>query len=153
PNQPDAVKLLFRYSQEEPVYQERPMLRGDSDTEWVYVFPAVEVHSGFYYKITGGDNETKEYQVQARSSPALTGFEVHYKHRPYLRQPEETKYDPNLVGWRGTEVTLLAKTNRVVKEGSLRLEGAKSKAVLPAERVESNEQALLCRFILAEEGV
>src|SRR5262249_44958997 len=47
----------------------------------------------------------------------------------------------------------LAKTNRVVKEGSLRLEGAKSKAVLPAERVESNEQALLFRFILAEEGV
>jgi hypothetical protein len=152
PNHADAVKLVFRYSQDEPIYQERPLLRGDSDNEWVYVFPAVEVHSGFFYKITGGDNQTDEFQIQARSSPALTGFEVHYKHRPYLRQPEEMKHDPNLVGWRGTEVMLLAKTNRVVKEGSLRLEGAKSKVVLPSERVESNEQALLFRFILAEEG-
>jgi hypothetical protein len=150
PDQPDAIRLQFRYSQNEPVYQER-VLTGVGNGDWGYLLPGSEVQNGFFYKIKGGDFETKEYQVQARSSPVITGFKVTYKHRPYLQRPEETKSDPNLIGWRGTEVTLVAKTNRVVKEGRLTVE-APEKGTFTSERVEEDDHALRFRFILVKAG-
>jgi hypothetical protein len=151
PDQPDAIRLQFRYSQNEPVYQERILSRGISDGDWSYLLPGSEVQNGFYYRITGGDFTTPEYQVQARSSPVITGFSVTYKHRPYLQRPPETKTDPNLVGWRGTEVTLVAKTNRAVREGRLTVE-TPDKGMFTSERVEEDDHALCFRFILVKAG-
>jgi hypothetical protein len=151
PDQPDAIRLQFRYSQSEPVYQERVLSRGISDSDWGYLLPGSEVQNGFFYKIKGGDFTTPEYQVQARSSPVITGFSVTYKHRPYLQRPPETKSDPNLIGWRGTEVTLVAKTNRTVKEGRLTVE-TPEKGTFASERVEEDDHALRFRFILVKAG-
>jgi hypothetical protein len=154
PDAPDAMKLLFRYNQAEPVYQEKLLTRGDGPGEWTYRLPAVEVQTGFFYKITGGDFQTPEHQVQVRSSPLLTRFHVSYKHRPYLRkffkQEDETSADPNLRGWRGTEVTLTAHTNRVVKEGRVVLDGAKE--LIPSEVVPDSPEAMRFRFVLEKEG-
>lgn len=150
PDQADAIRLQFRYSQSEP-YQERVLSRVTTDTEWGYLLPGSEVQNGFFYKITGGDFTTEEYQVTARSTPLITGFTVTYKHRPYLQQPDETKTDPNLVGWRGTEVTLLARTNRVVKDGRLIVE-VPDKGTFKAEHVEGDDHALRFRFILVKPG-
>ena len=54
---------------------------------------------------------------QVRSSPLIEGFEVVYHFRPYLRFRDQTATNPNLEGLRGTEVTLTARTNRIVRDG------------------------------------
>ena len=84
-----------------------------------------EVHTGFFYKVAGGDAETPEYYVRVRSNPLLTGVEVKYHYRPYLHWPDRTTQDPNLKDLRGTEVGLVVHTNRQVREGRIVIEGEK----------------------------
>ncbi|HMC63838.1 MAG TPA: hypothetical protein VKI65_02760, partial [Gemmataceae bacterium] len=107
PNKPDALKLLFRYSQNDPAYEELRLERGDTAREWVARVPEFQVHNGFWYKVTGGDAETAEHRIQIRSAPLLTSFEVTYHFRPYVRRPDFPTADPNLQGLRGTAVTLV----------------------------------------------
>jgi collagen type III alpha len=159
PEAGDAMKLLFRYSETEPVYQERVLSQGDTRGEWTYRLPAVEVNTGFFYKIVGGDFVTPEYRVNVRSGPLLTKFDVKYQHRPYLRKffkkEFETSEDPNLRGWRGTEVTLTAHTNRVVKEGRLFIDGGKDQApvAVASEAVPESPYDMRFRFVLEKEGL
>src|SRR5262249_45308195 len=72
PDQADAIRLQFRYSQTEPVYQERVLSQLTSDTDWGYLLPGSEVQNGFFYRIAGGDYTTPEYQVTTRSTPLIT---------------------------------------------------------------------------------
>ncbi|MBY0524967.1 MAG: hypothetical protein K2R98_16295 [Gemmataceae bacterium] len=123
PNKPDALRLLFRYNADEPVWLERRLERGDSDQEWTYRLAAFEVQNGFWYKIAGGDFETAEHHVAVRSSPLVTGFDVRYKYRPYLVKRDQVSKDPNIEAMRGTEVTVLAHTNRTLQSGELKIEG------------------------------
>ncbi len=148
PRKPDALKLHFRYNQTDPA-EERPLKRGDSSGEWEITIPAAQVHNGFWYKVTGGDAETPEYRVQVRSTPLLTGFEVTYHYRTYLGWRPETSHDPNLRAPRGTEVTLLARTNRMVKEGQLIIG---DEPVIAAERVAEDPQALRFRLVLDKDA-
>src|SRR5439155_4827967 len=101
---------------------------------------AAEVQNGFWYQVAGGDATTPEYRVQVRSTPLLTGFDVTYHYRPYLNWPDRTTHDQNLQDLRGTEVTLLARTNRMVQEGQLEIDG--QKGLIPAELVREDPQAL-----------
>lgn len=158
PEAGDATKLLFRYSETEPIYQERVLSQGDVPGEWVYRLPAVEVNTGFFYRIAGGDFVTPEYRVTVRSGPLLTKFDVKYQHRPYLRKffkkDFETSDDPNLRGWRGTEVTLTAHTNRVVKEGRLLIDGGKEQPITVASEVApESPDAMRFRFVLEKDGL
>jgi hypothetical protein len=124
PNKANAVRLLFRYNQSEPAYLERRLEPGDSDRVWEYRLPSSEVQNGFWYKIAGGDVETPEYRVDVRSNPLVTGFEVRYHYRPYLCQADQVTTDPNLHAVRGTEVTLLVRTNRKLNGGELVIHSA-----------------------------
>src|SRR5262249_29256749 len=123
PNRPDAVRLLIRRSQDDPVYQERRLERGDTDREWVYRLPGFDLQTGFWYKVAGGDVETGEYRVQVRSNPLITAWELKYRFRPYLCRPSEVTDKQDIEAPRGTEITVRARTNRTPKEGFLQLEG------------------------------
>jgi hypothetical protein len=146
---PDALRLQYRYNPSDP-YEERLLTRGDSEREWGTLVPAAEVHNGFWYRVAGGDDHTPEYRVQVRSSPLLTGFDVTYHYRPYLGWHDRVSRDPNLQELRGTQVTLVAHTNRTVKDGQLIITGDKQ---LPAEPVPDDPQALRFRMVLEKDGV
>jgi collagen type III alpha len=164
-NKPDALKLLFRYQQDDP-YEERP-LQKDTPREWSVSLQAFQVQNGFWYKITGGDFQTDEHHVTVRSTPLVTGSEVSYHYRPYLDRPDETSPDPNLRAPRGTEVTLTAHTNRVLqakagaenaprlafaKDCRLELQLGNGKQNVPAEVVPDDPQALRFHFVIDESG-
>src|SRR5262249_28660665 len=124
PNQPDSVRLHYRYNQDDP-YVQQP-LEQDADGDWVTTLLADQVHNGFWYKITGGDASTPEYQVRVRSLAQVMRFDVTYKFRPYRKEadltvsyPNEISTQPHLRALRGTEVTLLARTNRELKEARI----------------------------------
>lgn len=147
PNKADAVRLLFRYNPSDP-YQERALERGDDAHDWATTVPAAQVRNGFWYKVAGGDAETPEYRVQVRSAPLLTGFDVTYHYRPYLAWRDETNHDPNLRGPRGTDVVLVARTNRHVRDGQISLDG---EAPVPSERVPDDPQALRFKLVLEKD--
>src|SRR5262249_1190239 len=102
PSKPDALRILYRYGPKDP-YEERLLQRAGSTYEWGTTILAAEVHNGFWYRIAGGDSQTPEYRVAVRSVPLVTGFEVTYHYRPYLRRPDRMSRDPNLEDLRGTE--------------------------------------------------
>jgi hypothetical protein len=150
PGKPDAVKLHFRHQATDP-YEERLLERGESRREWITMVPAFEVHNGFWYKITGGDAATPEYRVQVRSTPLLTSFDVKYHYRPYLLKADETTHDPNLEALRGTEVTLLAHTNRRIRDGHLDITSPdknQDKITIPAELVPEDPQILRFHWVM-----
>jgi len=124
PNKPDAVRLLIRRSQDDPVYQERRFERGDTDREWVYRLPGFDLQNGFWYKVAGGDVETAEHRIQVRSSPLITAWEIKYHYRPYLCRPDEVTDKQDIEALRGTEITVRARTNRTPKRGVLHIDGA-----------------------------
>lgn len=148
PGQPDALRLLYRHHATDG-YEEKPLERGDSAQHWVATLPASQVQNGFWYRIAGGDAETPEYRIQVRTVPLLTGFQVTYRYRPYLGWPEQTTPNANLEGHRGTEVTLIARTNRTVKEGQLLLDNAQP---LPAELLAEDRAAMQFKLILEKDG-
>jgi hypothetical protein len=148
PSSSEALKLLYRYNPSDP-YQTRLLERGDSSRQWFTNLLAPEVHNGFCYKVAGGDAETPEYRVQVRSTPLLTGFDVTYHYRPYLGWPDRTTHEQNLQDLRGTEVTLLARTNRTVKDGHL---GIDNQQPFAGELVPDDPQALRFHLRLESEG-
>jgi hypothetical protein len=145
-----ALKLLFRYHEDEP-YQERMLERGDSDREWQTRMPPSMVHSDFFYKVVGGHAETPEYQVRIEPPPLLSGhYDVTYRY-PYLGSKPETfvgQSDGNLRAVQGTQVTLVAYTNSPVKQGYLEGAGGDRLAeVLPRH----DPQAMTFHFTLDRE--
>jgi hypothetical protein len=148
PHQPDAVKLLYRYTQTDP-YEERPLEAGDSHREWNTTMLSAEVHNGFWYKFTGGDAETPEYHVQTRSAPLVTSVDVTYHYRPYLQWKDRHTHDPNLQALQGTEVSLVVHTNRQLREGSLNISGRPS---MPGLLAASDPQTLRFRLVLEKDG-
>jgi hypothetical protein len=145
---PEALKLLYRYNLGDP-YQTRPLERGESSREWFTSLLASEVHNGLWYRMAGGDTQTPEYHVQVRSTPLFTGFDVTYHYRPYLSWPDRVTHDQNLQDLRGTEVTLLAHTNRSVSAGQLVVEGDKP---IAGELVQEDPQALRFRLRLEKDN-
>jgi hypothetical protein len=156
-NQPDSIRLHYRYNPADP-YLEQP-LEADLDGVWTTTLLADQVQAGVWYKISGGDTETPEYQVRVRSQAQVTGFEVRYHYRPYLHRsdqialyPNEDAAAPHLNGPRGTEVTLTAQANRPVKEGWLEMEMAGRKKTVPGELRAGEADKLQYRFPLEESG-
>src|SRR5262249_30607902 len=150
PNKPDALKLLFRYHRNDPGYEEVRLERGENGREWIGRVPGFLVKDGFWYKVAGGGAETAEHRIDVRSSPLVTSFEVTYHFRPYLRRPDTTTTDPNLQGLRGTQVTILARTNRNVKEGQLLFDGKPQP--IPAELVPDQPAVLRFPLTLEKDG-
>ena len=56
---------------------------------------ADQVQGGLWYKISGGDVQTPEYQVRVRSQAQVTGFDVAYHYRPYRNRKDRVVHYPN----------------------------------------------------------
>jgi hypothetical protein len=117
PKKADALKLLLRYHDDEP-YQERPLVP-DSGREWSVSVPAIDVQSGFWYRITGGDAATPEYRVRVRSTPLITDLLATYQFPAYTARPEAVRRERKLEGLYGTRVVLKVRTNRELKDAGL----------------------------------
>jgi hypothetical protein len=155
-NKTDSLRLKFRYSADEPVYQERTLEPTSGTREWGLRLPAFEVKNGFWYRIAGGDAETPEYRVEVRSTPLLTRFEVKYHYRPYLHRKDRKDTAPDLTDLRGTEVTLTAFTNRQVKDGVLNFQTFEGEEPLPpiqADLLPNHPDALRFRFVLERDAL
>src|SRR5579884_2748601 len=157
PKGADAVKLLYRYEEGDPWLERR--LVQESSGDWTTSLSAIEVKNGFWYKITGGDAATEEYQVSVRAAAAITDFLATYHFRPYVARVDEVRRERELKALRGTEVLLHVRTNRTLREGRLEFESngraeivKPSVTFVPAE-VDANEPStFLVRFVINEDG-
>jgi len=151
--QTDAVRFLYRHHQTD-TYEERPMERGETARDWVITIPAFEVHNGFWYKVLGTEAATDEFHIEVRSAPAFNEFEINYHPHPYLRLRDETvkTHQPDLKGIRGTEVSILARTNRKVRieESGILIAGQKD--TVKAEPVPNDPQAMRFHLVLDKDG-
>lgn len=150
-NRPDSARLLYRYHQEDPP-EAKPLERDGN--QWVTQMPAFQVHSGFWYRIAAGDNETPEHHVQVRATPLISEILVTYHFRTYLAWPDVTTREPNLEAPRGTEVTLLVRTNRLVREGKIDYTSEQGTTPIAGEPVGKDDpQALRFKFTLDPSGI
>jgi len=150
----DAIRLRLRYNPDDAVWEEKRFEATDKARLWSLRLPSAQVRTGFEYQVVGGDAETAVYKVSVRAKPLVTDFEVRYRYRPYLRFQDDVRNDPNLQAVRGTEVTILAKTNRAVAGGVLRLtpHGGQPMPEIAAERVADRSDTLKYTLTLERDG-
>jgi collagen type III alpha len=155
-NRPDSPRLLFRYQQTEPF--ETVPLKLEADRQWAAMVLGDRVQNGFWYKVAAGDAETREYRVNARSTPLVEKYDVQYHYRPYLHYTDDTSHDPNLKALEGTDVTLVAHTNRTVQDangkvkGKLDLKVGEIPGAILAEPVPDDPKAMQFKLTLKENG-
>jgi hypothetical protein len=152
---PDAesagrVRLLVRHNPAATDYDELPLEQAGGAREWAVRVPPSVVQNGFWYKVAGGDGLTPEYRVTVRSRPLFTEYEARYEYPAYTRIQPDTGHGPRLEAYKGTVVTLTAKTNRPVKRGWLQLDGQPD--TVPGDVVGENKDALRFRLTLNESG-
>jgi hypothetical protein len=149
----DKVRLLVRHNRADPNYEELPMVPapGATNRDFELRVPDYLVQNGFWYKVAGGDDVTPEYKVTVRSLPMFTGdFAATYVYPKYLRRATETANDPVIRAYRGTTVTLIARTNREVRDGLMTIEPGGTRVVgTPAA---GKPDSLRFEFKLAESG-
>ena len=156
---PDCVRALIRYSATDAVYEELPLERGANKHDWNVQIPSHLVQNGFWYKVAAGDGETAEYRVNVRTLPQFLGFETTYEYPAYLRMPPATVPEnssnpsPDLSGYRGTKVTLTARTNREVRDGQMQvlMPGLPPQSIL-GERLAGRPDSLRFALTLRETG-
>jgi hypothetical protein len=117
----DAARVRIRYSSDDPNWEERQLEPTDRNSEWALRLPPTDVRNGFEYQIVAGDAESPIYRISTKAQALITEFEIRYRYPAYLNFADDVRTDPNLQAVCGTEVTIQAKTNRVVKAGILRL--------------------------------
>lgn len=149
PRSSDALRLQYRYEEGEH-YLER-FLRPDAGSEWTTTIPGDDVRNGFWYRIAGGDAVTREHRVSVRAAPFVTDFWATYHFRPYVSRIDEVRKERELKELRGTEVTLRARTNRIVQAARLEWEGATPKTI-PARVVTNDPQVFEVKLVLDESG-
>lgn len=151
PKGPEAVRLLYRY--EENDSQERLLQPVEgTDRDWEITLPAADVRNGFWYRITAGDGSTPEYRIAVRAAPALTEFRATYHFRPYVARIDELSHERDLKALRGTEVLLRVRTNRGVQSARFEWEGKDGPQSIPAQLEPGNPQSFQVRRVLDEDG-
>src|SRR5262249_22295783 len=119
PKAKDAPCLLFRYDPSEP-YTQRYLQADESSREWAATISPPDVRNGFWYLVSAGDAVTPEYRISARAALNIIEFETTYRYRPYVGKPQRTEWKTRKIeAHEGTEVTVLARTNREVAGGWL----------------------------------
>jgi hypothetical protein len=152
PRKADALKLLFRYREDEP-YQERPLVP-DSGREWSVSVPAIDVQSGFWYRVAGGDAVTPEYRVRVRSTPLVTDFLATYQFPAYTARPEVVRRERKLEALVGTRVVLKVRTNRELKDAGLDFDrkNNEGREKVPGERLADEPTAFRVVLPLEQSG-
>jgi collagen type III alpha len=155
--QPGAPRLLYRYQASDP--HVALALDETLDGTWTATLLGDQVQNGFWYKIAAGDTETSEYQVKVQSLPQATRFEATYRYRPYRKLadakvvfPNEHAVIPRLKEYRGTEVTLVVRTNRELREARVEVESNGVKQELFGEIGPADPKALSVKLTLEHRG-
>jgi hypothetical protein len=157
-NEPGAPALLYRY-QPGDKFVVQP-LQQDPNGHWMTrLLPDQVGSTGFWYKVAAGDAETPIYQISVRSQPLVQRYEITYQYRPYLNLPAEKVVFPNqhaalpfIKRHRGTEVTLVVRTNRTLRQGGVLLATGKSKKDLPTAVLKDDPQAFRSQWTLEQSG-
>ncbi len=155
--QPGAPSVLYRYQQADPFV---PLaLEETPDGTWNAGMSGDQVQNGFWYKVAAGDAETPEYQVRVQSLAQATRFEVTYHYRAYRRLaddrvifPNEQAVIPRLRDFRGTEVTLIVRTNRELRQAHIEVDSDNTKHDLQAEILADDPKALRFHMVLEKRG-
>ncbi|MGL4423589.1 MAG: hypothetical protein ACRCZF_23230, partial [Gemmataceae bacterium] len=147
----DRVRVKLRYQPDADSYEEVDLQPGDSNRDWEAKLPDHLVQNGFWYHIVGGDGQTPEHRLQVRSRPLIQRDSVRYEYPNYLRLNPEVTTEPQLEGFRGTQVTLEASTNRSLARGEMYLQG--QPVSIPAEIVGEKKETLRFRITLRENGL
>jgi hypothetical protein len=147
---PRAPMLHLRYS-EKGSWALFPMEQ-DGDGDWTVTVPDNRVLNGFYYRVTGGDAQTPIHHIRVEATALVRQIEVTYHYPAFLRVGDRTSDQPNLEGVRGTEVELIVRTNRPVKEGGLEMELAGEKKSLKGELLADDPEAFRCKLTMALSG-
>lgn len=157
PGDADEVRLKLRYHPTDADWEVRPLESTDRAGEWTVRVPSAQVRTGFEFQVVGGDAETAVHRVRVRTKPLITDFAITYHYRAYLRRPDDgPRSDPNIEDIRGTVVTLLARTNRTAKEGTLTFAPAEPTAprmIVTGTPAAGQPDTLKFQFTLKESGV
>jgi collagen type III alpha len=157
-NQPGAPALLYRYQPGDKFVTQA--LQQEGNGRWITrMLPDQVGSTGFWYKVTAGDATTPVYQVSVRAQPLVLRYEIAYKYRPYLHLPPETVIFPNhqaalpfIQRHRGTEVSVVVRTNRPLQDGGVKLVTGKLKKDLRTEILTNDPQAFQCQWTLEQSG-
>lgn len=148
---PQKVRLLIRHNLADPNYDELPMVQGDTTRDWELRVPDHLGQNDFWYKVAAGDAETEEHKVTVRSLPMFSEFQATYEYPKYLRRKNETANDSVIRAYRGTTVTLIAKTNReAVRDGLMVIEPGNARVA--GTPVPGKPDSLQFVFKLTESG-
>jgi collagen type III alpha len=150
PNEPNRLRVLLRYNPADPNPEVVPLEPAGSNRDWRVQIPNSLVQNGFWYRIVGGDASTPEYRVQVRSRPLFTGYEVRYEYPEYLRLLPEVVPSPQIQAYRGTQITLTARTNRELVSGKMVING--KEPGIPGVVVGDNRDTLRFTFTVMEAG-
>ncbi|MCZ2340922.1 MAG: hypothetical protein LC104_03895, partial [Bacteroidales bacterium] len=118
PESPERVRLQYRHNLAAE-YEEYPLTVAATHREWSAQLPDYIIQNGFSYRIAAGDAVTPEYRVSVRTRPQFTSYEVLYTFPDYLRMQPEIGHEPRIEAYRGTQVTLIATTNRELRVAKL----------------------------------
>ncbi len=151
PHGPDAVRLLYRYGEDDP-WLERPMTE-EARREFSVSVSATEVQSGFWYKSAGGDFETEVHRIGVRATPHVAEFQATYHFPKYAAVPKETRRERTLRAVKGSEVVVWALTNRTVKDARLDFDGKAGRQAFAGQRVPGDLQAFQVHMPLKESGL
>jgi hypothetical protein len=153
-NQPGAPRVQFRYSDQEAYDDKAFVALSEINGEWTATLPMDRVKSGILYRITAGDAVSDEFHIKVLSLPAVKQYEVTYQYRPYRVRPNDVRTDmpPAIKAHRGTEITLLARTNRKLREGLLELDLAGDNKVGPLRGELVGDDSLRFKFVLDRTG-
>jgi collagen type III alpha len=146
----DRVRLMLRHNNEDPNYEAIPFEPGGTNREFQLRVPEHLVQNGFWYKVAGGDGETPEYRVTVRLRPLVLGVSVTYEYPEYLRMPKETIDRPHIEAYRGTKITVTAKTNRQLQSGKLTFDGKPD--INPGTVSPDDPESIRFQFTVGESG-
>ena len=147
---PDRVRLLVRYNPESDEADVVPLERVGSSSEWALKLTPSVIQNGFRYRVVAGDGGTPEYAVTVRTRPLLRDFAVKYEYPTYTRLKPEEVSDARLEGYRGTLVTLTARSNRPLREAKMLFD---QQSVQPKGEIGGvDKDEVTFRFPLEESG-
>lgn len=154
---PGAPTLHYRYGpDDEPL---RLPLQLDADGIWVARLPGEQVRTGFFYRITSGEAETPEYQVEVAARPEAYRFEITYRDRPYRGTEPRTVVFPNrhartplVQAYPGTQVELIVRTTRTLRQAAIDLATGAAPQELPGTILPDDPAAFRCRWVVEKAG-
>ncbi|MCS6860167.1 MAG: hypothetical protein NZT92_07600, partial [Abditibacteriales bacterium] len=108
-----------------------PMQRGDAPHEFRYELSNLQ--QSLTYRVIADNHFSPAYKIEVVDAPAVTNLQVEYRYPDYTGwSPQYVENsDGHIKALRGTQVTMVATTNRAVTRAELRVEGSGFRDEIP----------------------